>query len=125
MKGFLRLRGNYYYFRCRVPQDLYGTFFTGEEILKALHTKDKKLAQDAAAEWYCRTTRIFHYAESRAFLPISFSGEIIERLTAAAELRAYSAPWGPRFRRDRDRHSAGNMTTIPEHGDRQRDVVAR
>lgn len=34
---------------------------------------------------------------------------------------AYSGPRGPRFRRDRDRHSAGNVTTIPEHGDRQSD----
>ncbi len=60
MKGFLRLRGNTYYFRCRVPNDLYGTFFQGKEILKSLHTRDKKLAKDAAAEWYCRTTRLFN-----------------------------------------------------------------
>jgi len=34
MKGFLRLRGGSYYFRCRVPFDLYGTYFKGKEILK-------------------------------------------------------------------------------------------
>ena len=59
MKGFLRLRGDTYYFRCRVPLDLHGTYFQGREILKSLHTRDKKAAKDAAAEWYCRTTRIF------------------------------------------------------------------
>ncbi|BCG47073.1 hypothetical protein GEOBRER4_n1897 [Citrifermentans bremense] len=70
MKGFLRLRGNTYYFRCRVPQDLHGTFFQGQEILKSLHTKDRKQAKDAAAEWYCRTNRIFHLCRFNA-LPMS------------------------------------------------------
>ena len=56
MKGFLRLRGNTYYFRCRVPQDLQGSYFQGREVLKSLRTKDKKLAKDAAAEWYCRVS---------------------------------------------------------------------
>lgn len=43
MKGFLRLRGNTYYFRCRVPSDILSTYFTGNEILKSLHTSDKKI----------------------------------------------------------------------------------
>jgi hypothetical protein len=60
MRGFLRLRGSTFYFRCRVPVDLYGTYFQGREILKSLHTGDRKQAKDAAAEWYCRTTRVFH-----------------------------------------------------------------
>lgn len=60
MKGFLRLRGNTYYFRCKVPSDLQGTFFQGKEILKSLHTKDKQKAKDSAAEWYCRASRVFH-----------------------------------------------------------------
>lgn len=70
MRGFLRLRGNTYYFRCRVPQDLHGTFFQGQEILKSLHTRDKRQAKDAAAEWYCRTNRIFHLCRFNA-LPLS------------------------------------------------------
>lgn len=57
MKGFLRLRGNGYDFRCRVHQDLRGTFSQGKEILLALHTRDKRLAQKAAAEWFCKSSR--------------------------------------------------------------------
>jgi hypothetical protein len=59
MKGFLHLRGNKYYFRCRVPHDLYDMFSQRREVVKSLHTRDKKVAKDTAAEWYCRTTRIF------------------------------------------------------------------
>jgi|GEM_PF-1982195 len=59
MKGFLRLRGNTFYFRCKVPRDLHGTFFRGQEILKSLHTSNRTVAKDAAAEWYCRASRVF------------------------------------------------------------------
>jgi len=59
MRGFLRLRGSTYYFRCRIPHDLCTEFFTGRELLKSLHTSDKTVAKDAAAEWYCRASRIF------------------------------------------------------------------
>jgi hypothetical protein len=76
MKGFLRLRGNTYYFRCRVPHDLHGTFFQGREILKSLHTRDKKQAKDAAAEWYCRTTRVFHLCRVKS-LPESQLQELV------------------------------------------------
>jgi len=60
MKGFLRLRGNTYYFRCRVPLDLQGRFFSGREIQKSLHTTERKQAKEAAAEWYCLVSRVFH-----------------------------------------------------------------
>jgi integrase len=69
MKGFLRLRGSTYYFRCRVPHDLHGTFFRGQEILKSLHTRDRKHAQESAAEWYCRVNRVFHLCRMRSLPP--------------------------------------------------------
>jgi len=77
MKGFLRLRGDTYYFRCRVPSDLYGTFFQGKEILKSLHTRDKKVAKDAVAEWYCRTTRIFNLCRFKS-VPDAHLQELIQ-----------------------------------------------
>ncbi len=42
-----------------------------------------------------------------------------------AAMYADSGGRRPRFRCDGDRHSAGIATAIPEHGDRQPDVVAR
>lgn len=45
MKGFLHLRGNTYYFRCRVPHDLYDMFSQRREVVKSLHTRDKRLAK--------------------------------------------------------------------------------
>lgn len=77
MKGFLRLRGDTYYYRSRVPVDLLGVFFHGREILKSLHTKDKGLAKDAAAEWYCRTSRMFHLCRVKS-LPESKLQELIQ-----------------------------------------------
>lgn len=77
MKGFLRLRGDTYYFRCRVPNDLHGIFFHGKEILKSLHTKDKRQAKDAAAEWYCRTTRIFNLCRFKS-IPDNHLQELIQ-----------------------------------------------
>lgn len=71
MKGFLRLRGNRYGFRCRVPQDLRETFFQGKEILMVLHTRDKRLAQEAAAEWFCKSSRFSTSVGSIACLKAS------------------------------------------------------
>lgn len=76
MKGFLRLRGNTYYFRCRVPSDLLSTFFTGSEILKSLHTSDKKIAKDSAAYWLNRVTRVFQLCRLQS-LPANQLQEII------------------------------------------------
>ena len=72
----MRLRGNTYYFRCRVPNDLHGTFFQGREILKSLHTGDKKLAKDFAAEWYCRVTKAFHLCRIHS-LPYNQLQEVV------------------------------------------------
>lgn len=77
MKGFLHLRGSTYYFRCRIPKDVHDRFFQKREIIKSLHTKDKKLAKDAAAEWYCRTTRLFNLCRFKS-LPETQLQELIQ-----------------------------------------------
>jgi hypothetical protein len=87
MRGFLRLRGDTYYFRCRVPLDLHGTYFQGREILKSLHTRDKKRAKDAAADWYCRVTRVFYLCRVKS-LPESRLQELIQAEIDVPE-RAY------------------------------------
>jgi len=75
MKGFLHLRGDTYYFRCRVPHDLYH-IFTQREAVKSLHTRDKRMAKDATGEWYCRTTRIFNLWREKSYDEVTYSLEL-------------------------------------------------
>ncbi len=77
MKGFLRLRGKTYYFRCWVPLDLQEMFSNRTEIVKSLHTREKNVAKEAAAEWYSRTTRIFNLCRFKS-IPHTLLSELIQ-----------------------------------------------
>jgi hypothetical protein len=63
LKGCLRIRNGIYYYRRRVPRDLYPKYFKGREISKSLKMSVKKgNLRDArllAADWDARVDKVF------------------------------------------------------------------
>lgn len=57
---FVRIIKGRYSFRCRVPLDVV-PWFRGKEIIKALHTTDKKQARALASAWQQKVTNLFTF----------------------------------------------------------------
>ena len=66
MQGCLRSREGKYYYRRRVPVDLFKKYFKGHEILKSLFITDdgsakaRRAAQEAAQVWDVRINKVFY-----------------------------------------------------------------
>ncbi len=67
MKGCLRNRYGNYYYRRRVPADLYPEFFSSKEISKSLHiafdgtASKRREAQSAAKDWDLKSDKVFYF----------------------------------------------------------------
>lgn len=65
LKGCLRLRSGRYYYRRRVPMDLYPRYFKGREISKSLNISAGKAgnlqrARELAKQWDMKSDKVFH-----------------------------------------------------------------
>jgi len=68
MGKFLLCRNGHYYFRIRIPLDL-SSIFPAPEILKSLHTKDRRVATIAASQLYVSVQEVFSLARLGFIIP--------------------------------------------------------